>query len=146
MVAQDAIDGRCRKAESLEPSRGRWIAQVGRCGGKALERPGAARHFVFLERRDRLGCGIAVDAFANQLADEPAITDGLAFSLDVEPSVETIVNEALSLRPFDRLANGIVAEALSLEPLPELSLGKTLARQQRERRSVRLVTRRRTLS
>ncbi len=136
MLAQDAIDRRCRKTKTLEAPCRRRIAETGQRGGEPVKGSGTARRFIFLERRNRLGRRIAFDALANQFSEETPITDGLAFALDVEPRVETIVDEPFALRPFNRLANCIIVEALALEPLPELSFRQTLARQQRERRTI----------
>ena len=74
---------------------------------------------------------VALDALADQFADEASVADGFTSSLDVELRVEAIVEESLALTSLDRLTRRVVVEALALEVLPKPGLGAPLPREER---------------
>ena len=85
------------------------------------------------QRRNRGRGGFAVDAFGDELADEPAVADRLTFTLDIEPRVKPVVEKTLALTALYRLARRIIVETLALEMQPQPRLGTPLPRQIRQR-------------
>lgn len=74
------------------------------------------------------GSRVAIDAFANQLAHEPHIPQGLALLLDVELREEAVVDVAVAFAALQRIADLLVVVTLALEFCPERSLGETALR------------------
>jgi hypothetical protein len=99
---------------------------------KQLEGGAATRAFIVLERGYGLDRRFALDAFANQLSDEPFVAERLALALDIQARVEPIVEEAFALAAFDCGARVVIVEAFALEVLPQPGLGAPLPRQKRE--------------
>jgi hypothetical protein len=128
VFAQNAIDRGSRKAKAFEMSCRARIRNLGRLYDEAFEGSAAARAFVFLEIGHCLGCGLDVNAFANELAHETPVTDGFARALHVKARVQTIVDETFGLASRDGVANVRVIEAFALEMLPKPRLGATLPR------------------
>jgi hypothetical protein len=128
MLAQDAVDRRGRKTETFEMARGTRICHRGSSFDEPLEGLRAARAFRFIECSDGFSRRIRIDPFANELADEPAVPERLAFALDVKPSVETIVEESFAFAALDRMANVRRIKTFAFEMLPEARLGAPLPR------------------
>src|SRR5580698_9388026 len=78
----------------------------------------AALGFIAGQRSNRRFRRVSVDAFANQLTNEPPITDGFTFTLGVKCRIEPIVDEAFALAAFNGIANRVVVVPLALQPLP----------------------------
>ena len=98
VLAQHAVDRRRRKTEPFEAARRGRIGDRGR--SCATSRSNAAPQRVpSSSSSDATACSAAsrVDALADELADEPVVSGRLALSLDVEPRVEPVVEEALTL-------------------------------------------------
>ncbi len=101
------------------PGRAR-VAQVRSRSKEFLGRERQARVLIVLRLRDARAGGIAVDAAANEVGDEPRVPDGLRATVHEKPREERVIDESVPLAGGDRRADLFRIVAPTLESLPKL--------------------------
>jgi hypothetical protein len=115
---QHGINEGSRETQMLERPCHRWITRAWAFLQAGREREIAALALRPLHLLDGSGCGAAIDALPNEIADQPSIAARLSAAFNVKLREKPVIEKPVALAALNAFANGTIVETFTLETLP----------------------------